>query len=161
MVGTQNRVSQTTQRGNGKHASGIHGKTQEVESHFVIYVHPMFVSKEHVMKYRKIFLDATDWFSKQLVSDLTETKKHLLPYVKNPHYSLLVDLKKRIKSGNEIPSGKMNGLLAEIVGDYHNHLTKLKNESWIREDMIEEQLTQLDELTRLSIVENRKKPVSR
>ena len=28
MVGTQNRVSQTTQRGNGKRASGIHGKTQ-------------------------------------------------------------------------------------------------------------------------------------
>lgn len=112
----------------------------------------MIIAKEHVIKYRKLFLDAIDWYSKNLVRDLTENRKHLLPYVGNPDYSLIADLKKRIESGNEISDGKTNRLLGNIFGDYHTHLRKLKEEPWIREDVIDKQLGQFDEMTSQDIV---------
>ncbi len=112
----------------------------------------MIIAKEHVIKYRKLFLDAIDWYSKNLVEDLTENRKHLLPYVENPDYNLVADLKKRIESGNEIIDGKTNRLLESIVGGYHTHLRKLKEEPWIRGDTIDEQVRQFDEMTSQDIV---------
>jgi len=129
------------------------GKGKEVGSGFPIYVHPLTVGKDHVVQYRKLFLDAVNWYSQALVERLAQPNtKHLAPYVNDPDYSLLLDLKKRVESGDEVPSGKMNDLLGAIVGEYHLHLNKLVEVSWIREDTIQKQLTQLDEITRNSIV---------
>jgi hypothetical protein len=72
--------------------------------------------------------------------------------VSDPDYSLLLELKKRVESGGDVPNGKANDLLGIIVGDYHSHLLELGKASWIREDTIQGQLTQLDEITRNGIV---------
>jgi len=110
------------------------------------------VGKDHVVQYRKLFLDAVNWYSQVLVERLTQSAKHLVPYVADPDYSLLLDLRKRVELGDEVPNGRMNDLLGAIVGEYHLHLNELGGLSWIREDAIQKQLTQLDEMTKNSIV---------
>ena len=116
----------------------------------------MMIAKEHVIKYRESFLDAIDWYSKNLVEELTENKKRLLPYVENPDYNLVPDLKKRIERGDEIEEGKPFRLIEHIVGGYQAHLCELKKEPWIREDAIGKQLGQIDEITGLDIVKIKK-----
>ena len=116
-------------------------------------MHPLTVGKEDVVQYRKLFLDAVNWYSQTLVERLAQPNtKHLVPYVNDPDYSLLLDLKKRVELGDEVPNGRMNDLLGTIVGEYHLHLNELGGLSWIREDAIQKQLTQLDEMTKNSIV---------
>jgi len=125
------------------------GKGKEIGSWLPIYVHPLTVGKDHVIQYRKLFLDAVNWYSQALVERLTQPNtKHLVPYVNDPDYSLLLDLKKRVESGDEVPNGKMNNLLGTIVGEYHLHLRKLGAVSWIREDTVQRQMAQIDEITR-------------
>jgi hypothetical protein len=68
--------------------------------------------------------------------------------VSDPDYSLLLDLKKRVESGGDVPNGKANDLLGTIVGEYHLHLRKLGKVSWIREDTVQRQVAQIDEITR-------------
>jgi len=131
-------------------------KGQEVAPRLLIYVHPLIVGKDHVVQYRKLFLDAVNWYSRILVEDLTESKKRFVSYVSDPDYSLLLDLKKKIEAGNEIPDEKMNDLLGLVVTKYHAHLVELGKEPWIREDAVKKQLDQLDQITRGDIVKNKK-----
>jgi hypothetical protein len=72
--------------------------------------------------------------------------------VNDPDYSLLPDLRKRVESGSEVPNGKMNNLLGAILSGYHLYLQRLGEVGWIREDTVQRQLTQLDEITRSGIV---------
>ena len=124
------------------------GKGQEVGSWLLTYVHPLTVGKDHVIQYRKLFLDAINWYSQTLVESLAQSNKQLVPYVSDPDYSLLLDLKKRVESGGDVPNGKANDLLGTIVGEYHLHLRKLGKVSWIREDTVQRQVAQIDEITR-------------
>lgn len=119
-------------------------------------MHPLIVGKDHVVQYRQLFLDAINWYSRTLVEDLTERKKRLVPYVSDPDYSLLIDLKKRVESGSEISDGKVNDLLGLVVTKYHAHLVELEKEPWIREDTIKKQLDLLDEISRSDIVRIKK-----
>lgn len=123
-------------------------KRQEVELCLFLIVGRLgSLSGEQVEHYKQLFLDAIQQYETHVIERDRENK----PYLNDARYSLVPTLKERVTSGKEIPSDELR-FLSIVLQEYNIHLTKLKGQPWARQDAIDAQLDQFNELVRDDIV---------
>ena len=121
-----------------------HRKNEEAGLFLYVTVCPLGLSDEQVAQYKKLFLTAIHWYTREQA----DTDKKTESYLQDREYSHLVGLKEIVEKGKELPSGQLITLLESILNDYLPHLRKLKEKPWIKQEAIEEQINQLKELSR-------------
>lgn len=138
MERTQEICHRSGQRPVGHSRRDDKGKGQEVDLLFHFLVDSLQFSAEYLAQYKEVLADAVEWYRRSLV----EKDKWVESYVEEPSFSLLAELRKRIKCGEDV-SGEVAKLMAEIVKRYSEHLTELKKLSWINKETVEHQEKQL------------------